>query len=143
MSSRRSPAPVVLDASLLAPAHTSAQCQTELYASNGSAGDFLGRSAAISGDVLMLGGHQLGSGLVLPPNVAPYFSLTLAHPYLAVFENLVGVLAPNGTRTAILQIPPASDPALAGLVLHHAVIAAATLGIVDDVSNPVSVLLTP
>ena len=58
-------------------------------------------------------------GVVLPLVVDAYLLLTLNQPF-GLFQGTFGFLDASGAATASLVVPPGSDPALAGLVLHHA-----------------------
>src|SRR5262245_12289967 len=78
----------------------------------------------------------------LPLNLDGYFLFTLLNPNTGLLSNSLGFLGPAGTAQASFNIPPGTDPSLAGLVVDHA------YGIVDPftggvlgVSNAVAVTL--
>ena len=89
-------------------------------------------------------GLSLGA-LVVPLNPDVYFGITLATLGTSgpVFASS-GTLSAIGDATATFQLPAGSDPALAGLGVHHAAaIYDATLGQVTAVTNAVPVALVP
>jgi len=88
-------------------------------------------------------GTDLGGGLTLPLNFDPYFALTLGSPFAAPFSGFLGVLDGSGEASAALLLPPASDPSLAGLELHHAYVTARTFGQTTFASNAMPVALVP
>lgn len=85
----------------------------------------------------------LVDGVPLPLNPDAYTSLTMGYPYSSFFENYVGFLAPDGTRTATLEVPPGLDPSYAGVTIHHSVIVSSDLQTIAAASNASSVLLLP
>ncbi|TAJ24907.1 MAG: hypothetical protein EPO68_00700 [Planctomycetota bacterium] len=86
-------------------------------------------------------GFQLGS-LLLPLNVDAYTLFTAQVPNSPVLPDSLGQFDAHAHRTAKFRLPQGSDPALSGLVGHHAylVFDAQTLAIVA-VSNPIEVKL--
>jgi len=77
----------------------------------------------------------------LPLVPDPYFDLTLTQPFGGPFGSFVGLLDGNGRATATLTLTPGTDPALSGVTLYHAYLAAAALGDVDFGSSVDAVLL--
>lgn len=71
-------------------------------------------------------GTYAGDGVTVPLNLDSYFLHTLANPNTAPLTNSVGSLDANGQATALFTLPPALDPALVGMTVHHA---AVTFGI--------------
>src|SRR5262245_34474141 len=67
----------------------------------------------------------------LPLNLDGYFLFTLLNPNTGLLANSLGFLGGAGTAQASFNIPPGTDPSLAGLVVNHA------YGIVDPVSGAV------
>lgn len=87
-------------------------------------------------------GIDFPGGINLPLNFDAYFKVTLNNPGFAVFGNYIGTLDPiDGTGFASFNIPPGSDPTLAGVTLFHAYAAAPTIGDVQFASNAKSVTL--
>ena len=92
-------------------------------------------------------GLDLGLGMHLPLNwdgAGGYMNYTLKHPYDGVLKNGAGFLDPTGSADAALEIAPNTDPALAGLTVHHAY--GITMYGLDGffwISNAVSVELVP
>jgi len=107
---------------LSAPAHPS-----ELYWVLGS---ITGTSPGIAVD-----------GQMIPLTLDAYTLQTLAAPNQAHLSGTLGALDTSGAGTAAIVIPPASDPALAGLTLYHAFVTLA--GQVTSASNAVSLTLIP
>lgn len=69
---------------------------------------------------------------------------TLASPNSAVRQDSLGVLDPWGRGTAAFTLPAGADPALAGLLLHHAyVVLDGTTLAVELASNAVPLRLIP
>ena len=64
-------------------------------------------------------GIPLG-GLVLPLNLDAYFLLTLTEPNAGALVGTFGTLDARGLGAAAFELPPGSNPALAGLHLDHA-----------------------
>ena len=50
----------------------------------------------------------------------PYFDFTLAHPNTPPLVKSLGFLDQGGLGAATFDLPGGLDPALAGIVLHHA-----------------------
>lgn len=82
-------------------------------------------------------------GLELPLEPDPYFLYTLTAANTPPFQASFGLLDGDGEASAGFELPPGSNPALAGVTLHHAFVRFAPLGFVDFTSNPVSLLLVP
>jgi hypothetical protein len=84
-----------------------------------------------------------GSGLVLPLNSSPLLLFTAQNPN-ALVPGALALLDGHGLASATLTLPPASDPVLVGLVVHHAflVLEATTLA-AEFTSNPVALTLVP
>ena len=78
-----------------------------------------------------------------------YLLHTLTRPTQPPLTASLGLLAPvpggpGGTATAAFTLPPAFDPVLVGLTVHHAwVTAGATPASLGSVSNPVPLALVP
>lgn len=89
-------------------------------------------------------GIGLPTGEILPLNFDAYFRLTLRSPGLSpFFGGFKGNLSPTGTGVASFTVPVASDPTLAGVIFHHAFVAAQILGDTDFVSVPMPLMLVP
>ncbi len=88
----------------------------------------LDAGAANAGALYLLLGTASGSspgfvvdGFVVPLNVPdPYFELTLLGANAPPLASSFALLDAAGTASASFALPPASNPALAGLTLHHA-----------------------
>lgn len=83
--------------------------------------------ASLAGDLYLVLGSASGTSpglavdaVVLPLNVDSYLLLSLSSAGSGLFQGTLGFLDAAGSASASLQLPPASDPALAGLVLNHA-----------------------
>ncbi len=90
-------------------------------------------------------GFVLGD-LTLPLNIFdPYFNFTIEQPNSAILVNTFGVLDIQGTATASVNVPPASQlPSLAGMTFHHAYIVLGGKDFsVSVVSNSVELSLLP
>jgi hypothetical protein len=86
------------------------------------------------------------AGTVVPLNFDAYLVFTLLNPNTPLLQGSGGVLNSNGQATAVLTLPPASDPSLAGLTVNHAGIVLNLAGgfvVLDTVTNPAPVLLVP
>jgi hypothetical protein len=77
----------------------------------------------------------------LPLNFDSYFKATLNKPGLNTFGNFRVSLDENGQALATFTIPPLTDPAFAGVVMHDAYLAASVLGSAEFASNAVPVTL--
>jgi hypothetical protein len=108
-----------------------------LDAGAANAGSFYWILGSVTGKVP----GQLVGGVLLPLNADPYFGLTLKNPFLGIFGAYIGLLDVHGEAGATFKIPAGVDPGLAGLLFHHAYIAAAVIGQVDLASNAVPVTL--
>jgi len=67
-------------------------------------------------------GTAAGDGVTVPLNIDSYFLHTLANPNAAPLSNSIGSLDATGRATALFTLPPALDPALVGLTVHHAAV---------------------
>jgi hypothetical protein len=87
-------------------------------------------------------GFPIGD-MTLPLNIFdPYFSLTLQQPNSAYLVNTFGVLNFQGTASASLVVPTASQfPSLIGLTFHHAYVVFGNDLAVGLVSNAVELKL--
>ncbi len=88
-------------------------------------------------------GITLANGMNLPLNADSYTSFTVQHPFNPVFVEFFGSLDAQGNSFAELDVPPGTDPALVGFVLHHAyvTIPVPVTGDVDTPSNAQEVML--
>jgi hypothetical protein len=104
---------------------------------------YAGRKYAVLGSAsgfnpgLKLQGHPI------PLNLDSYTLLTLQNPNSLLLMNSFGTLGPAGTAQTIFGLPPGLPPALAGLVLHHAALAASPPFAILGVSNAAPVKLVP
>ncbi len=103
-----------------------------------------------SGELYLVLGSATGSvpGLAVAPVFLPlnwdaYSALSLQQAGQGIFQDTLGFLDPSGTGTARIQIPPLSNPALAGLELRHAFLTITLLGQVSFASNATSLQLLP
>lgn len=62
-------------------------------------------------------------GLVLPLNLDGYFTYTLTSANAPPLSNSFGALDTLGKGTASITVPPATNPAFAGIEAHHAFVA--------------------
>ncbi|TAJ16226.1 MAG: VCBS repeat-containing protein, partial [Planctomycetota bacterium] len=84
------------------------------------------------------------AGAHVPLNPDAYFLWTLTAPNQAPLSKFAGVLNSVGDRTASLTLPAGTDPALAGIVAHHAAVVVDYFSLtVLDVSAPVVIRLEP
>jgi hypothetical protein len=89
-------------------------------------------------------GLPLGPGLLLPLNQDAYLLYTLVNPNSPPLASSFGMLGPGGSAAASFGLPPGSDPALVGIVLHHACVAITLpVLIASFASNAFPVLLVP
>lgn len=86
-------------------------------------------------------GTPLGGGLILPLNFDGYSLHTINHANQPPFVNTLGNLDAAGIAQAQIVLPPATDPSLAGVTVHHAFGTQGAGG--TFVSNAVSLTLTP
>ncbi|QDU66033.1 alpha/beta hydrolase-fold protein [Engelhardtia mirabilis] len=111
-----------------------------LWAGDDQAGHFYVILGSLSGDSP---GTQFGP-LSIPLNFDAYFNYTLTSPYSGPVSPAFSVLDANGRASATFGVPPGTDPALAGLTVHHAFLTINPVGVsVEVVSNAVSVDLLP
>ena len=83
-------------------------------------------------------------GLTLPLNVDSYTLYLLQHPNQMPLAGSLGSFDGNGTASASFTLPPAFDPALAGLTVHHAFASFSFLtGKVTHTSNAVPISFLP
>ena len=86
-------------------------------------------------------------GYVIPLNVDTYLLHTLLTPNAAPLAGSFGVLTSSGgsgTATASFSLPPAFNPVLVGLTLHHAYVTIDLVsGNMNFVSNAVPLALLP
>jgi hypothetical protein len=94
-----------------------------------------------------IGGWSPGfafGGVSVPLVPDAYTKLTLTHPGSPLLPGTLGVLGPGGTAQAAFVLPAGSDPALVGLVLHHAgVVLAPGFAAAAWATNPVPLELVP
>ena len=89
-------------------------------------------------------GTPLGGGLVAPINIDVYTNALLAAPNTLPVVPSYGGLDALGKAYSFFTLPAASDPVLAGLLLHHAVLAIQlSNGAIAAASNPVPLTLLP
>lgn len=81
------------------------------------------------------------AGLPLALNPDDYFGFTLIAPNEPYFANSNGTLDGEGRAIATLDVPLGTDPALAGVTLHHAFVLYDP--VCDFVSNSVPLDLIP
>jgi hypothetical protein len=127
----------------------------QVSAASGGAHDLLLRAGAErAGDAYALLGSMTGtapgvidpvSGLTLPLVFDMYTDLIVNTGGRGVLSPWQGVLDGNGAADATLVVPPATDPALVGLVLHHAFFTVEFTPdfTVTSVSDPVRLELVP
>lgn len=104
-----------------------------------------------AGDVYALLGSATGTGggiplgeAALPLVVDAHFAFTMTQPNNALLPASVGVLDAWGRADAAFVLPPAVDPALAGVTLHHAyVVLDWPTFEVELASNAIPVALVP
>ncbi|QDU69668.1 PQQ-binding-like beta-propeller repeat protein [Engelhardtia mirabilis] len=90
-------------------------------------------------------GLPLGIG-TLPLNVDSYTQLTLSEPGSSFLPGSLGVLDSTGSASLALVVPAGTNPALAGLTVHHAFVAlhvSATELSLSLVSNAIGATLVP
>jgi len=83
----------------------------------------------------------------LPINPDPFTDFALAHLNTLPYGSNFGVLPPSGDGQITFTVPNGTDPALAGLTLHHAAVVLDMTGpfgpVPSLVSNPVPLALVP
>ena len=105
-------------------------------------------------DVFLLLGSTSGTspgtptgGFVVPLNLDSYLLHTLLSPNTAPLATSFGVLPPSGIiggSVVSFTLPPAFDPSLVGMTVHHAYLVANLLsGYVTFVSNAVPLSFVP
>ncbi len=119
-------------------------------AAGGSAQLQMDAGAAHAGmSYAMLGSHtgtspgQNGYGIHLPLNDGQYFQLTFTNPGFGIFSGFRGALDGAGQATAAVTLPAGTNPALAGLTIHHAFVVLDGPGSIVLVSEPRPFLLQP
>jgi sugar lactone lactonase YvrE len=75
-------------------------------------------------------------GVPVPLNVDPYFLYTLLNPNTPPLAGSGGLLDPQAGATTVFTLPPASDPSLAGLTIHHAAV------VLDLVGGAIAIVAT-
>jgi hypothetical protein len=106
----------------------------------------VGKSYQVLGSVT---GTQPGityTDVLVPLNVDPYLIFTLLNPNTPPLSGSSGTLNSLGQATAVLTLPPASDPSLAGLVVNHAAIVLDVVGgsiVILESTNAADLLLVP
>lgn len=132
------------------PTLGSAQGQVSLSA-GGTQLMNLDAGPSFANDLYFLVGSSSGTdpgvplaGMRLPLNLDDYFDLTLQGGPLSPLSNNIGALNGAGTARVRFDVPPASDPSLAGLQLYHAFVLVrfGPLAIVHT-SNPLALDLVP
>ncbi len=105
--------------------------------------------AANAGNLYLVLGSAAGSapglaldGWQLPLNLDGYFVYTLGNANKAPLASSLGLLDGNGNASAAFVLPPGSNPALAGVVFHHAALISNFL-VVVQASNAVGLQLQP
>lgn len=114
----------------------------------GTANFSLDAGAANAGRIHLMLGSVTGTspglpvgGLTIPLVLDGYTNYTLANPTSPPLSGGFGVLDGSGTGAASFTLPAASDPALAGITLHHAYIL--PVPVLDFASNAASFDLVP
>jgi hypothetical protein len=79
----------------------------------------------------------------IPLNLDAYTQITLQNPNSFLLSNSFGVLSAAGTAQAQFNLPPGAPPSLAGLVVHHAALAAQGGSQILGVTNAAPVTLVP
>lgn len=82
-------------------------------------------------------------GTPVPLNPDAYTSFTVGSANTGPLVATFGLLDGTGAAIAGLQLPAASTPSLAGLVLHHAAVVYGPIFSIDLATNPVAVSLVP
>ena len=88
-------------------------------------------------------GFPIGPGLTLPLNPDFYFTLTLNNPNQPPLTNSFAILNGAGHSTAAFTLPAGTNPALAGLTVHHAYGTIAPGLVATFASNALAVELVP
>jgi hypothetical protein len=79
----------------------------------------------------------------IPLNMDAYTTLTLQAPNSFLMPDSFGVLDTTGKAQAHFNLPPGAPPSLAGLVIHHAALAAQGGSQILGVTNAAPVTLVP
>jgi len=88
-------------------------------------------------------GFALGA-VEVPLNFDGYTNFLLLHPNSAVLPASLGALGPDGKLDTVFQLPPGTDPSLAGLTLNHSfLVFQPGSSVILSASNPVAVALVP
>ena len=91
----------------------------------------------------ILPGTPLTPSITLPLNPDAYTNTLLANPNQPPIVPSFGGLDALGRGFTFLNIPANTDPNLAGLLLHHAVVAIQTTGQIGGASNATPLVLMP
>jgi len=100
-----------------------------------------GRSYLVLGSASGTSPGTTVAGLPLALNPDDYFNFLLLSPNQAYFSTSLGALDSDGKALATIDVPPGTNPALAGLTLHHAFVLYDP--VCDFVSNSVPLDLLP
>jgi FG-GAP repeat len=89
-------------------------------------------------------GIPLPAGWLLPLVEDAYLQFTLQTPNSPYLPESLGALSVIGQTQTVFTLPAGTDPALAGIAIHHAFVAFEPLtGLLHAVSNAAPVLLVP
>ncbi len=102
-----------------------------------------GRSYLMLGSETGTSPGQNGYGVHLPLNDGSYFQLTLGNPGFGLFQNFRGRLDGAGQASAAVTLPAGTNPALAGLTIHHAYVVLDAPGSIALVSEARAFQLLP
>lgn len=107
--------------------------------------DYRGSPYMILGSISGTVPGVVSSGLLLPLNPDMYFNSLLTSLRVQAVFGTTGVLDQDGQSPlpAAIRLKAASDPALVGLMVHHAAVVFSSAGQVVFVSNPIFLLLAP
>ena len=120
-------------------------------AAGGTQGWSLLGGAKRAGDLYLVLGTLTGTSpglplgaVTIPLNLDPWFNFTLSKPGQPPLSGTLGFLDSEGAGNAAITLPAGTDPALAGLLLHHSLVTidAASLTI-TAASWPVPLWLLP
>ena len=104
----------------------------------------------LAGKIYLVLGSALGfnlgfvlKGYDIPLVMNAYTTLTLQAPNSFLMPDSFGVLDTTGKAQAHFNLPPGAPPSLAGLVIHHAALAAQGGSQILGVTNAAPVTLVP
>jgi hypothetical protein len=105
---------------------------------------FSGQTYWVLGTVTGTSPGLVFGGAFIPLNFDAYTNVTINSPNLGLLGSTLGTLDGAGRATSTITLPPASDPSLAGVDVHHAfVVIDLGLAAILSVGGPLPLALQP